>query len=558
PVLTSVALRDPSPYINDGDNSHTNSELVYVDIVGDISAEGARPVSIQYYDYNPSGWKDWGSNFTGSTETITTTLASTNGTKTVYVQLIDEAGNYSGYINDTIILDTIAPAGTATINNGAAYTPSLSFKLNLNITDNLSQVTDFMVRSYDVYDEDGDGLVWEDYRTYSALMSSDMQFSITPGSKYTYTRIYDAAGNYVQIYDSITLQVPVAQYAWKGYYTSGASRIYYTPVTEDAGGNITRYYTYSTTNPNAAPNTNPADAAALTYEGYTTSTIYDYFTIPVGEIRYIFTRAYNVDTGGYGPYSATSVLAFGSNVTVVYDDDDSADIARANEIKALLEDDQNIVGHSSIYGTMPVWTVTLLPEDFISNTYGEANKIYGDPVILTPSVYFTTASTYDGKVRNIASMGRGIVAMGSSGGYFLYRVQYNWGVWGLTGTSPSYIDSGNQMTLTTAKTAKTRPASSSESIWYTPLYYSVLYPTYAEGSMGLNMFTTDEGRRGVSSSGAVPPPDGSIYAGDYSSTAHWPVVRQGRFLSFGYYDVPDVQVTGEVFFINLIARMDNF
>jgi len=55
-----------------------------------------------------------------------------DGTKTVYVRYKDNAGNWSGSISDTIVLDTIPPTGTISINSGAAYTNSISVTLTLS------------------------------------------------------------------------------------------------------------------------------------------------------------------------------------------------------------------------------------------------------------------------------------------------------------------------------------------------------------------------------------------------------------------------------------------
>jgi len=565
PILTSVTLRDPTPFTEDTDNSHSNSATIMVDLVGNIASE-PNPVTLKYLDYNPvTAYETYGSAFEADgTMTISTTVTSGDGTKYVYAQLVDEAGNGSAYRNDTIVVDTTAPTGTFTINNGAATTPSLAYKLTLSMADNLTTSASLLVSNYDYYNSAGGGSIWGPYRAYATVLSSDYQFSTTAGTKYGYVRIYDEAGNYTQIYDSITLEVPVPIYANKGTYPSGYTYVYYDPVTDPAGGSAsTIYYVYSTSVANANPNT----GAPVTYEYSTTSVSSCYAPIPKGELLYFFVRAYDADTGGYGPYSATSVLGFSSNVTVVYDDDEPADVTRASQIKLLLED-TSIVDNVSIFGIMPTWTVTLLPEDLISNTYNATtpaiNQIYGDPVILTSGTSFSTLTTYDGIVRNIASSGKGTIAMGYGGAYFLYRVDQNWTTWNLASVSlaqPSDIDSGNQMVLLANRTAKTRPIATSDSIWYTPLYYNVLYNSYQNTSITTNIFITGTGdvdRRGVYISSGTNPTNGAIYAGDTYSDLYFPVVRQGEYCYFGYYEVPDYSYTGKVFLINVVAKMDNY
>jgi hypothetical protein len=55
-------------------------------------------------------------------------LSSGDGTKTVYVKFSDNEGNWSGSFNDTIVLDTVAPATTASP-AGGTYTSVLSVTL---------------------------------------------------------------------------------------------------------------------------------------------------------------------------------------------------------------------------------------------------------------------------------------------------------------------------------------------------------------------------------------------------------------------------------------------
>lgn len=564
PVLTSVTLRDPTPY--NGSTTHTNSTTVYVDLVGDISAED-KDVTLRYLDYNPaSAYETYGSPFAiDGTMTISTVLPSTNGTRSVYAQLVDEAGNGSAYRNDSIILDTVAPTGTFKINNGASYTPSLSFIMNLNITDNLTQVSNLKVQTYDYYGTDGDGSGWENARNYAAVMTSDCQFSKTAGSKAARALIYDEAGNSINIYDSIYMQVPVPQYAYKGFFYTGYSNVYYTPVTEDGGANTTRYYTYSTSDPAADPN----NGDPVTYEGYTTSTVYDQVYIPKGEILYFFTRAYNADTGGFGPYSASNVMGFSSNVTVVYDASDSTDAAKAQYIKELLEDTYfsgSILDETNMAGTMPTYTVTLLDEDLINNTsYSTNNTIYGDPIIVTPGTAFTRLSSdYDIRARHIANGGRGLIGMASNGLSLLDRIEDNWTNWGLSGTAPTQIGSGESAGISSNRSSKTRPASSSENIWISPMKNSYFASNFSESNITLNIFSYDVYRYGVYLTNTSIT-DGYVYAADPNYSTYYPVVRQGRFLQFGYTDIPGRDYTGamtyqygQVFFINLIARMDNY
>src|SRR3989339_369276 len=59
-------------------------------------------------------------------------LASVDGTKTVYVKYKDNAGNWTGDIADTIIMDATAPAGTVSINSGASLTMTIGVTLSIS------------------------------------------------------------------------------------------------------------------------------------------------------------------------------------------------------------------------------------------------------------------------------------------------------------------------------------------------------------------------------------------------------------------------------------------
>ncbi len=63
------------------------------------------------------------------------TLAAGDGTKTVYVQWRDAAGNWSVPISDTIVLDQTAPTGTLAIDNGAPTASSANVTLDMTTDD---------------------------------------------------------------------------------------------------------------------------------------------------------------------------------------------------------------------------------------------------------------------------------------------------------------------------------------------------------------------------------------------------------------------------------------
>jgi hypothetical protein len=66
---------------------------------------------------------------------IAWTLAAGDGTHTVYAQVRDSAGNWSGLVSDDITLDTTAPVGSVSIKGGVSLTRSLNVTLNVAATD---------------------------------------------------------------------------------------------------------------------------------------------------------------------------------------------------------------------------------------------------------------------------------------------------------------------------------------------------------------------------------------------------------------------------------------
>ncbi|MEM2481278.1 MAG: hypothetical protein QXG14_04550, partial [Candidatus Hadarchaeales archaeon] len=123
------------------------------------------------------------------------TLLSGDGTKTVYYQIKDAAGNLSSTYSDSIILDTTPPTGSIVINDDNMYTNSTSVVLTLTYSDATSGVNQVC------YSNDGQNwTAWESPTPvrYWTLLSGD-------GLKTVYFKIMDNAGNVYTCSDLITL-----------------------------------------------------------------------------------------------------------------------------------------------------------------------------------------------------------------------------------------------------------------------------------------------------------------------------------------------------------------
>ncbi|MBU1754604.1 hypothetical protein KKG56_12295, partial [bacterium] len=129
----SIILDTTKPFgsivINDG-TQYTATTSITLEFTAADSMSGVEAVR---YGETLGSW-------TGVVDEATYTLTASNGTKTVYYQLRDNAGIVSATYSDTIILDTVIPTGTITINQNAAYTSSLDVKLFLSWADDTAGI----------------------------------------------------------------------------------------------------------------------------------------------------------------------------------------------------------------------------------------------------------------------------------------------------------------------------------------------------------------------------------------------------------------------------------
>lgn len=146
-----------------------------------LTLDADNAVEMSFSNNNPT-WSAWEAYAT----TKSWTLTSGNGQKTVYVKFKDAGGIESDTYSDTIILDTTAPTGSISINNGAAYTNSRFVTLALSA---IGAAT--MCFSND----NSSWSSWENCATSKSwtLTSGD-------GTRRVYARFKDAAGNVSETY----------------------------------------------------------------------------------------------------------------------------------------------------------------------------------------------------------------------------------------------------------------------------------------------------------------------------------------------------------------------
>ena len=119
---------------------------------------------------------------------------SNDGAHTVHYYAVDNAGNMEPDNTVSVTIDTVAPTGTMSINNGAASSSSRAVTINSAVSDPLSMTMQFSL--------DG-GLSWPYSDDYAATSSVTLPGG--NGTKTVVAQYSDLAGNVLQLTDTIEL-----------------------------------------------------------------------------------------------------------------------------------------------------------------------------------------------------------------------------------------------------------------------------------------------------------------------------------------------------------------
>ena len=181
-ILTISSPADSTPptgevTVNNGD-PYTTSNTVTLNL---SAADPGSGVSQMRFSNDGTTWSDWEPYGTSKTWN----LAPGTGSKTVYVQFKDNAGNISTSYTDLIVLDTDPPIGSIVINGGAAYTTNLNVTLTLSATDTGSGVSQMRFSN--------DEISWSAWESYA----TSRPWTLTSGNgiKSVYVQYQDGAGN---------------------------------------------------------------------------------------------------------------------------------------------------------------------------------------------------------------------------------------------------------------------------------------------------------------------------------------------------------------------------
>ena len=186
---TTVDVTAPDGTINiEGGASYTNNTAVNLTLSASDAASGVSQMCFSNDGINYSGWQ-------GYATFAPWILSIGDGMKTVYVKYKDHAGNVSSPFSDTIILDTVVPSGSVSINDGASYANTVLVTLTLSADDALSGVAQMSFSN--------DETNWSDWEVYGTGKS----WALTPGdgTETVYVRYKDNAGNIATYSDTIIL-----------------------------------------------------------------------------------------------------------------------------------------------------------------------------------------------------------------------------------------------------------------------------------------------------------------------------------------------------------------
>jgi len=121
------------------------------------------------------------------------TLDSGDGLKTVYAQFSGPGNAVSAVVSASITLDSKAPAGRVTINDGVKYTAEVTVTLTLAATDASSGVADMLLSDSSTFA----GAVWQPYTTTHTYVLADTE---TYAPRYVYARFRDRVENVSRTY----------------------------------------------------------------------------------------------------------------------------------------------------------------------------------------------------------------------------------------------------------------------------------------------------------------------------------------------------------------------
>ncbi len=480
----------------------------------------------------------------------------TDEEKRIYCYYKDKAGNTtSTTLYDTIELDTTAPQNVSVVvNDGRKYAYDQEVTLTIS-ADDVPSGSQMRFR-YIV----GSVYIWTDYEDFATTKTITLSDSDT--TKYVYVQVMDDVGNVSGIYDNrdtIILDRPSIQYVTRGTPGgNGKVKVYLDTVNIDTASDENVYYRiYTSTTPDGAKS----------YRGY----IYnsgDEIAPPAEETEYYFhvrmahyyDGAWNYPDTYYKGSGGIDRTGYAADVIIIYKNGNSTDLTLATSLRDDIIQKNFPADYTWASGTQPAWSVKLVPDTDISDTYSAENTVYGKPAIITPGLYNDyTDSGKDGWVRNIAAAEQGIITMGA-GAWVLDRIEENFTSWGFTDQAPTDVGYGESISyLTGSSDMAYSKVANANTIWRTPVSSTYVGTSPSTGSSySIFSVTADSVGKAVSRPGGANPNGGYNYAQVNSGSYYYQIVRQGRFLFWGWSKIPNQLASGRMMFVNSVALMDGY
>ena len=499
-------------------------------------------------------WNGWES-YTSIRSSWSLKNPDTDEEKRIYCYYKDKAGNTtSSTLYDTIELDTTAPQNVSIlIEEGRKY----AYDQNVTLTISADDVpTGSQMRFRYIV---GSVYIWTDYEPYATTKT--ITLSDSDATKYVYVQVMDDIGNASGTYDhrdTIILDRPSIQYVTKGTPGgNGKVKVYLNTVNiDEAAGENVYYRIYTST----------TAAGTKSYRGY----IYDsgdevappaeeteyYFHVRMG---HYYDGAWHYPSTYYTGSGGDDRTGYAADVIIIYDDGDATDLALATSLRDDIIQKNFPVDYTWASGTQPTWSVKIVPDTDISDTYSAENTIYGKPAIITPGLTHTyTDPDKDDWVRNIAAAEQGIITMGS-GAWVLDRIEENFTAWGLEGQAPTDVGVGEGIAYSGTSTMAYSKVANLNTIWKTPVSSTYVGTSPSTGSsFSIFSIATDSAGRAVYRASGANPTGGYNYAQINSASTYYQVVRQGRFLFWGWSKIPNQLASGRMMFVNSVALMDGY
>ncbi len=234
------------------------------------------------------------------------TIPAGDGTKTLYITVIDVAGNTSTMASDTILLDQTAPTISAvSINTGAVYTNTTAVTVGTTATDpggaNASGLSQMQFSN--------DGVTWQTAVAFAISKAYTLQ--AVDGPRAVSVRVIDAAGNTsAPSSDAITLDTTLPTGTVSINAGAAATNLTSATLSLSASDATTSVVAYCANATNTAP-TSASDACWTVYPSAGA------FTLPGGDGTKTAYVWFKDSAGNYSSSAATDTIILDQTVPTV-------------------------------------------------------------------------------------------------------------------------------------------------------------------------------------------------------------------------------------------------